>query len=92
MLALRWIKSIRSRVALAIVLILLPSSLYAWSRERHEIIAIIAEQRLQSDVRDAVNGLLEGTSFVEASTWADKVRGKETARWHYVNIPITEGL
>src|SRR5215216_6514241 len=90
MLALRCIKSIRPRVALAFVLILLPSSLHAWSREGHQIIAMLAEQRLQAEVIDRVNKLLGGTSFVEASVWADKVRNEQTAPWHYVNIPLQD--
>jgi hypothetical protein len=40
--------------------------------------------------REAVNVLLEGTSFVKASTWADKVRNKQTGPWHYVNISISD--
>lgn len=65
-------------------------SLYAWAREGYEIVAMIAEQRLQPDVREAVTILLGATAFIEASMWADQVRGKETAAWHYVNIPIDE--
>ena len=78
------------RLALALVLLLIPSSLYAWAREGHEIIAILAEQRLRPDVRDAVVALLEGTTFIQAASWADKVRNLQTAPWHYVNIEITE--
>lgn len=78
------------QLALALVLLLIPSSLYAWAREGHEIIAILAEQRLHPDVRDAVVALLDGTTFVEAANWADKVRNIQTAPWHYVNIEITE--
>jgi S1/P1 Nuclease len=68
----------------------IPSSLYAWGREAHHIVAIIAEQRLRADVREAANTLLEGKPFIEASTWADEVRTDQTAPWHYVNIPITD--
>ena len=68
----------------------MPSVLHAWAREGHEIVAIIAEHRLQPDIREVVTALLEGTTFVEASMWADQVRAKETAAWHYVNIPIDE--
>jgi len=73
-----------------LALLLIPSSLYAWAREGHEIIAILAEQRLHQDVRDAVVTLLEGTTFIEAASWADKVRNQQTAPWHYVNIDISE--
>jgi hypothetical protein len=68
----------------------MPSSLYAWGREGHEINAMIAEQRLQPEARETVTTLLGGTTFIEASMWADEVRAKETAVWHYVNIPIDE--
>lgn len=77
-------------------MLLCPSSVYAWAREGHQIIAMIAEQRLQSDVRadvrEKVASLLEGTTFVEAAMWADNVRAKETAAWHYVNIRIDEDV
>jgi len=66
----------------------MPSVSHAWAREGHEIVAIIAEHRLQPDIREVVTALLGGTTFVEASMWADQVRAKETAAWHYVNIPI----
>jgi nuclease S1 len=68
----------------------IPSSLYAWAREGHEIVAMIAEPRLHPEVRDAVVALLEGTTFIEAASWADKVRNQQTAPWHYVNIDITD--
>ena len=53
-------------------------------------VAMIAEQRLQPDVRDAAVALLEETTFIEAASWADKVRNQQTAPWHYVNIAITD--
>lgn len=80
----------RLQLALALVLLLIPSSLYAWAREGHEIVAMIAEPRLQPDVREAVVALLEGTTFIKAASWADKVRNQQTAPWHYVNMDIME--
>jgi hypothetical protein len=79
-----------SNLTLGLALLLTPSSLHAWAREGHEIIAIIAEQRLTPEVRDAALTLLEGTTFVEVASWADKVRNQQTAPWHYVNIEIGE--
>lgn len=75
---------------LALVFWLMPTSSYAWGKPGHEIVALIAEERLCTEVRDQVNALLNGTTFVQASTWADETRTAETAPWHYVNIPITE--
>ncbi len=69
-------------------MLLVPSSLFAWGKAGHEIVAILAEQRLDPEVRKEVTVLLGEMSFVEASVWADQVRSKETAPWHYVNIPI----
>jgi hypothetical protein len=70
--------------------LLIPSSLYAWAREGHEIVAMIAEPRLHQDVRHAVVALLGGTTFIEAASWVDKIRNQQTAPWHYVNIDIAE--
>ena len=57
-----------------LALMLIPSSLHAWAREGHEIIAMIAEQRLEPDVRSAVVALLDKTNFIEAASWANQVR------------------
>ena len=83
-----FIRKIWLRTALILVVLLMPSSLYAWAKEGHEIIAMLAERYLQADVRGIVFELLEGTTLVEASTWADKVRNQQTAPWHYVNMNI----
>ncbi|HXX73512.1 MAG TPA: S1/P1 nuclease [Nitrospiraceae bacterium] len=77
-------------LALAFVFLLIPSSLHAWSREGHEIVAMIAEPRLHPDVRDSVGALLEGPTFIKAASWADKVRNQQTAPWHYVNIDLMD--
>jgi hypothetical protein len=37
-----------------------------------------------------VHILLGEETFIEAASWADKVRNEQTAPWHYVNIEITE--
>jgi hypothetical protein len=78
------------QMALPLVLLLSPSTLYAWAREGHEIIALIAEQRLEPNVREAAMVLLEGTTFAEAASWADQIRNQQNAPWHYVNIQITD--
>ncbi len=78
------------QLALIVLLLFVPSLLHAWAKEGHEVIAIIAEQRLQPEVRGSLLALLDGTTFIEAAIWADKVRDQQTAPWHYVNIDITE--
>jgi hypothetical protein len=66
------------------------ATVQAWAPEGHEIIAIVAEQRLEPTTRKAVEALLQGASFVKAANWADQVRNKQTAPWHYVNIELSE--
>lgn len=60
-----------------------------WSARGHRVIAEVAWLHLSPGVRDQVTGLLDGLSFAETSTWADSVRPmrRETAPFHYVNIP-----
>ena len=70
------------------LLLLMPLPVYSWGGEGHEIIAILAEQRLHPDTREKVNALLGAMSVVEAATWADQVRDEQTAPWHYVNIDL----
>jgi hypothetical protein len=67
-------RTVRSepRLALALIFLFIPSSLYAWAREGYEIVALIAEQCLQPEVREIVTSLLENITFVEASMWADR--------------------
>lgn len=60
-----------------------------WWASGHRVVAEVAWLRLTPEVRNRVTGLLEGQSFADASTWADSIRPKrrETAPFHYVNIP-----
>lgn len=77
-------------LVLTLLFSLMPSSLFAWGKQGHEIVAILAEERLDQDIRGEVKALLDGITFIQASTWADEERTAETKPWHYVNIPITE--
>lgn len=60
-----------------------------WGREGHEITAMIAEHYLTPEAKKAVRELLGNESMASVSTWADAVRKerRETAKWHYLNIP-----
>jgi len=78
------------QLTVTLALLLIPSWLHAWSTEGHEIVAMLAEQRLQPDVREVAMTLLEGETFVGAASWADKVRNEQTAPWHYVNIQLAD--
>jgi hypothetical protein len=78
--------------ALALTIAFCGSAL-AWGYEGHRVIAEIAEQYLDSATARQIREILaldNAITLAEVSTWADEIRGqrRETARWHYVNIPI----
>jgi hypothetical protein len=56
----------------------------------HTVVALVAESRLTSATRTAVSVLLDQEVLSEVASWADHVRTKQTAPWHYVNIEIDE--
>jgi hypothetical protein len=79
---------------IASLLACLPVSSWAWGRDGHRIVAAMAESRLTPTALERVRAILgEDTTLASVSTWADEVRPRrrETAPWHYVNIPI-EGV
>ncbi len=72
---------------------------WAWGPDGHEIVGRIAELHLTEKARQQVNALLNGgntnspvisISDDQVANWADYVRPKrrETAPWHYVDIPF----
>jgi hypothetical protein len=76
--------------------LLTPLAARAWGVEGHQIIALIAVDRLTPVTRTEVASLLGGdarSKMEEASTWADYIRltRPETAPWHYVNIELADG-
>jgi hypothetical protein len=74
-------------------LLLMPAPALAWGKLGHRAASRLAESRLKPQALAAVRDLLEpGETLADASTWADEVRRARprTARWHYVNVPITE--
>jgi hypothetical protein len=90
------VRSATAAAALCFAALLLPASAapaLAWGSEGHHIAAEIAEQFLEPSTAHQVRDLLaidNETTLAQASTWADGIRPQrpETARWHYVNIPI----
>ncbi|WP_447974633.1 S1/P1 nuclease [Nitrospira sp. Kam-Ns4a] len=61
----------------------------AWGPEGHRLVAALAETRLTPDARRAVGALVGEGGLVSIAAWADDIRKerRETAPWHYVNIP-----
>jgi hypothetical protein len=80
------------RVALSVLLVLLiPSLCHAWGGQGHQLVALIAVEMLTPETKAAAKELLDGANVCDAEVvnWADEVRRerRETAPWHYVNIP-----
>ena len=83
-----WSTAFRVLPAFAL-LISLPANIFAWGREGHHIIALLAESRLNEMAQARIAGLLGNETLAAASTWPDEIRKDhpETAGWHYVSIP-----
>jgi len=75
-----------------LIVLLLPASLFAWGVDGHQIVCLIAEERLTPAAKAGVRKLL-GPDFnmsdAEVAAWADNARREAdwTAPWHYVDIP-----
>jgi len=75
----------------AALFLLLPSIVHAWGGEGHQIVCLIAEDRLTPAAKTGIHGLLgdANISDAEVASWADEFRRQheETAPWHFVDIP-----
>ena len=84
----------RPLIAAAVLAGLTANDAFAWGAEGHRIVADIAEQFLQLSTAREVRALLavdNETTLADVSNWADQIRDqrRETATWHFVDIPIT---
>jgi len=79
-----------SLAALSMAYLLAVQPLCGWWAEGHRIVAAIAEQRLNAKAQAAVAAILPaGETLESVSVWADEIRKarRETAPWHYIDIP-----
>jgi hypothetical protein len=69
-----------------------PFSLLAWGVLGHRAVARIAENHLSAPAKREIARILGTETVPLVSTWADELRNdpqfKETAPWHYVNVPV----
>ena len=65
------------------------TDLQAWGPVGHQVVVRIALSQMTPDAKALVRSILGSEDPVEASTWADRVRGDrpETYNWHFVDIP-----
>ncbi len=76
-----------------IALILCAVPLCAWGPEGHGLVARIAMAQLTPAAKARIAEILgPDQSIASVASWADEVRParRETARWHFVDIPITD--
>lgn len=63
---------------------------FGWGAQGHEVVALVAWQRLTPQTRQEVTRLLAlepGQTMESIATWADEHRSPATGVWHYVNFP-----
>jgi hypothetical protein len=71
-----------------VLVTLLTFALISWGFKGHRTVATIAQKHLTSNTAYIVSAYLKGESMAEVSTWADENRNKETAPWHFLNLPL----
>jgi hypothetical protein len=76
----------------SILIALSPVTLLAWGGDGHQIVCLIAEERLSPSAKAGIRELLGQDHISDAivASWADNVRRerRETGPWHYVDIPV----
>lgn len=81
-------------------LLLISLTSHAWNALGHMVVAQIAYQQLQADVREKVDYLSlcfnreypEMTSYLDLAYWPDTLRGQNIqlfTHWHYIDNPIS---
>jgi hypothetical protein len=83
---------LRSYILTTIILLLLPATVRAWGGDGHQIVCLIAEERLSPAAKAGIRELLgkANISDAEIASYADIIRRErtETGPWHYVDIPF----
>jgi hypothetical protein len=79
----------------ALLIVLTPTSAFAWGQTGHRVTGAIAEPMLSRRAAREVRAILGNETLAEASTWADEMRSnpepfwQTTANpWHYVTVPV----
>ena len=65
---------------------------FAWGRQGHRLVALVAADHLSPVAAENVRYLLGRDSMADVASFADEYRGDhpETAPWHFVDIPGSE--
>ena len=79
-------------VAYLAVVLATPQGAFAWGREGHQIIVIVAEHYMRPETAARMRELLAPETPEEASAWADEYRHghRETGPWHCIDIRLAD--
>ena len=72
------------------VVLIVPSSVFAWGAKGHQIVALIAEAHLSASTRDKIKAILpKNDTLAKASVWPDEVRKAlpQMNLLQYVDVP-----
>jgi hypothetical protein len=74
-----------------VILVCVAQRGFAWGREGHEVVALIAGHYMTGAAKAKTTALLDGSSIEAVASWADDYRRdhRETAPWHLINSPLT---
>jgi len=86
---------VKRNILVFLLSVILPSVAFAWGGDGHQIVCLIAEDRLTPEVKAAIHDLLGADlniSHAEIASWADEYRRQKrsTGPWHYVDIPTSQ--
>jgi len=80
------------RTLINTVVVSLTILLVSWGYKGHRVTALIAEDYLTPQAKQAVKAILGSETLADVSTWADDVKKDpqygQTASWHYLNLPL----
>jgi len=83
--------------AVSVLLLSVTARCWAWGREGHRLVALVAEHYLTPETQAQVATLLSADAkgketLADVAPWADEYRSShpETASWHFVDIPLAQ--
>ncbi|MFL6192572.1 MAG: S1/P1 nuclease [Thermoanaerobaculia bacterium] len=86
----------RASLAVAALLLAVPTTAFAWGPNGHRIVGRIAMHHLTDEAARAVDCLLGPEGLDQASTWPDEIRSdpawKKADPWHFISIDDAETL
>lgn len=92
--------SVVKLVTLFVLSFVFPLTTYSWNAIGHMVVANIAYQHLQPNVREKIDNLVsylhkeypDTGSFLQISYWLDEIRGQHIdtyTHWHYIDMPFS---